>query len=74
VVAKLSRHALSKGKSFHELPLKEYRKFSPLFARDVYRITVQSAVAARDAVGGTSPRQVGRALKRAKRLAEDEKV
>jgi argininosuccinate lyase len=68
VVARLSQHALSKGKSFHELPLKEYRKFSPLFARDVYRITVQSAVAARDAVGGTSPRQVGRALKRAKRL------
>jgi len=68
VVARLSQHALSKGKNFHELPLKEYKKFSPLFAPDVYRITVQSAVAARDVMGGTSPRQVGRALRRAKRL------
>jgi len=68
VVAKLSQHALSKGKNFHELPLREYKRFSPLFARDVYKITVQSSVAARNVVGGTSPRQVARALRRAKRL------
>jgi len=68
VVARLSQHALSKNKNFRELPLKEYKRFSALFAQDVYRITVQSAVAARNVVGGTSPREVGRALTRAKRL------
>ena len=68
VVAKLSEYAASKGKNFHELGRKEYRKFSPLFGGDVYKITLESSVAARDVVGGTSPQQVGKALKRARRL------
>ncbi len=68
VVAKLSEYAMSKGKNFHELGRKEYRKFSPLFGGDVYKITLESSVAARNVAGGTSPQQVGKALKRAKRL------
>jgi argininosuccinate lyase len=67
VVAKLSKYAMSKGKNFRELGRKEYRKFSPLFGGDVYKITAESSVAARNIVGGTSPRQVGRALTRAKK-------
>jgi argininosuccinate lyase len=67
VVAKLSEYAMSKGKNFRELGLKEYRKFSLLFGDDVYKITLESSVAARDVAGGTSPKQVGKALKRAKR-------
>jgi argininosuccinate lyase len=68
VVAKLSEYALSKGKNFRELSLKEYRKFSSLFAKDVYKITLESSVAARNVVGGTSPQQVKIALTSAKRL------
>jgi argininosuccinate lyase len=68
VVAKLSEYAMSKGKNFHELGRKEYRKFSPLFGGDVYKITLESSVAARNVAGGTSPQQVGKALRRAKRL------
>jgi argininosuccinate lyase len=68
VVAKLSEYAMSKGKNFRELGRKEYRDFSPLFSGDVYEITLESSVAARDVVGGTSPQQVGKALKRARRL------
>jgi argininosuccinate lyase len=68
VVAKLGEYAMSKGKNFRELGRKEYRKFSPLFGGDVYKITLESSVAARNVAGGTSPQQVGKALRRAKRL------
>jgi len=68
VVAKLSKYATGKGKNFRELGRKEYRKFSPLFGGDVYKITLESSVAARNVAGGTSPQQVGKALRRAKRL------
>jgi argininosuccinate lyase len=68
VVAKLSEYAVTKGKTFRELGRKEYRDFSPLFAGDVYKITLESSVAARNVIGGTSPQQVGKALRRARRL------
>ena len=70
VVAKLSEYAMSKGKSFRELGRKEYRKLSPLFGGDVYNITLESSVTARNVAGGTSPQQVGKALRRAKRLVK----
>jgi argininosuccinate lyase len=68
VIAKLSEYAMSKGKTFRELGRKEYRDFSPLFGGDVYDITLESSVAARDVIGGTSPQQVAKALRRARRL------
>ena len=71
VVAKLSGYAASKGKNFRELGLKEYNKVSTLFTEDVYNITLESSVAARNIPGGTSPQQVGMALKRAKKLIKE---
>jgi argininosuccinate lyase len=71
VVAKLSEYAASEGKNFRELGLKEYRKFSTLFREDVYKITPESSVAARNVTGGTSPQQVGKALTRAKKLLKE---
>jgi argininosuccinate lyase len=68
LVGRLSEYAMSKGKNFRELGLKELNKFSPLFSDDVYKITLESSVAARNVTGGTSPQQVGKALARAKRL------
>jgi argininosuccinate lyase len=68
VVAKLSEYAMGKGKTFRELGRREYREFSPLFTGDVYDITAESSVAARNVVGGTSPQQVAKALRRARRL------
>ena len=68
VVARLGEYAMSKGKNFGELDRKEYRKFSPLFGDDVYKITLESSVNARNVAGGTSPQQVGKALTRARRL------
>jgi argininosuccinate lyase len=68
VIAKLNEYATGKGKTFRELGRKEYREFSPLFTGDVYDITSASSVIARNVVGGTSPQQVGKALRRARRL------
>jgi argininosuccinate lyase len=67
-VARLVNYAAKKGKSFAELKIGEYRKFSPRFDEDVYQISVESSLAARDVSGGTSPRRVRQALTRARRL------
>jgi argininosuccinate lyase len=68
LVARLVSYAMEKGKSFSELSLNEYKRFSPRFDQDVYSITVESSIAARDIVGGTAPKQVERALARAKKI------
>jgi len=68
LVARLVSYAMEKGKSFSELSLAEYKKFSPRFERDVYSITIESSIAARDVVGGTAPKQVEWALARAKKI------
>ncbi len=68
IVGRLVSYAVEKGKSFGELSLSEYRDFSPLFGRDIYSITVESAIAARDVIGGTAPKRVAEALSRAKKI------
>ncbi len=68
IVARLVSYAMEKGKSFSELSPGEYKEFSPLFGDDVYSISVESSVAARDVIGGTAPKQVARALAAAKKL------
>jgi argininosuccinate lyase len=59
---------MDKGKLFSELSLTEYHDFSLLFGEDVYLITVESSLAARDVIGGTAPRRVERALAVAKKI------
>ena len=66
-VNKLGEYAVANQKSFRELSLSEYRDFSPLFDKDVYNITLESSIAARDVVGGTAPNQVEAALRKAKK-------
>jgi argininosuccinate lyase len=70
IVGRLAGYASAKGKSLAELDIKEYRKFSPLFAADVRDITLESSLAARNVIGGTAPPQVKKALARARRLVE----
>ena len=67
VVAKLVSYAVLKEKSLSELSLAEYKKFSPLFKKDVFSITVESSLAARNVSGGTAPKQVAGALAKAKK-------
>jgi len=68
IVGRLVSYAMEKGKSFSELSLAEYKEFSPLFGEDVYSITIESSIAARDNIGGTAPKQVERALANAKKI------
>jgi argininosuccinate lyase len=68
IVARLVSYAMEKGKPFNELSLAEYKKFSPLFGKDVHSITIESSIAARDVIGGTAPKQVARALVKAKKI------
>ncbi|MFC1897433.1 argininosuccinate lyase [Chloroflexota bacterium] len=71
IVARLVSYAMDKDKSFGELSLTEYKGFSSLFGEDVYLITVESSIAARDVIGGTAPRQVEKALATAKKMIGD---
>jgi argininosuccinate lyase len=68
IVARLVSYAMEKEKPFTKLSLAEYKNFSPRFDQDVYSITVESSIAARDIVGGTAPKQVERALAAAKKI------
>jgi len=70
VVARLVSYAVGKSKSFAQLSLTEYKEFSPLFGEDVYSITTESSIAARDVTGGTAPKQVERALVAARKIVE----
>lgn len=65
-VAELVRYAQSQAKALGELSLAELRRFSPLFEEDALRLDVRSAIEARDVPGGTAPRRVAAALKRAR--------
>jgi argininosuccinate lyase len=71
-VGRLVSYALEKGKALSDLGLEEYRGFSPLFEQDVYNISLESSMAARNTVGGTAPEQVARALERAGKVVEDD--
>jgi len=73
IVARLVSYATEKSKAFGEISLAEYKEFSPLFTEDVYSVTAESSIAARDVIGGTAPKQVGRALAAAKKLIGDSK-
>jgi len=73
IVARLVRYAMERDKTFSELSLAEYKNFSPLFTEDVYSITVESSVAARDNIGGTAPERVAEALAHAKDIVEGDK-
>ncbi len=72
IVARLVNYAIEKGKAFNELRLEEYKKFSSLFSEDIFAITVESSLIARDVTGGTAPQRVEQALIAARRLLEKE--
>lgn len=58
IVGRLVREAEQSQCELGELPFESYSALSPLFARDVLEITVDSALADRDVPGGTAPKQV----------------
>ena len=70
IVNKLCGYAMSQRKGLHQLNIGEYQRFSPQFSEDVYTITAETSVAARDVEGGTAPRRVEAALNQARTLLD----
>ena len=71
IVARLVSYAIGQGKTLEELSLEAYKQFSPRFGDDVYAITVESSLAARDNIGGTAPKRVEQALANARKALEE---
>ncbi len=73
VVSRLLAYAAQQRKSFHELSLEEYRRFSPLFDEGIFSVNVDSSVNARDVPGGTASAQVKKAIAEARAQLEAER-
>ncbi|XUX00907.1 MAG: argininosuccinate lyase [Dehalogenimonas sp.] len=68
IVGRLVSYCIKEGKTFSELPLDKYRRFSPLFDQDVFGITVVTSVDSKNNPGGTARDRVEQALAEAKAL------
>ena len=68
IVNDLVRTAEATKKSLSEMTLEEYQAFSPLFGTDIFKVTLDSSLAARDVHGGTAPQRVKEALREAWRI------
>lgn len=69
VVGSVVRECEARGCELNELPLGVYQDASPLFARDVLDITIDTALADRDIPGGTTPTRVRAAAAELRALA-----
>jgi len=59
---------IESGNELHELSLTELRKFSPKIEQDVFKaLSLDQTLASKIAIGGTSPKRVAEALKKAKK-------
>lgn len=63
IAGRIVLHCLESGKRLEELPLEEYRLYSPVFGHDLYDfIEIGSCVARRQVPGGPAPSAVEAAL------------
>jgi argininosuccinate lyase len=67
ILGELVSWASENKKSFSEIKIIDYKRFSPLFEDDIYLMTSDSSLASRNNPGGTSPQQVGMALRAARK-------
>jgi argininosuccinate lyase len=66
ITASIVNYAAKKNKELNELKLMEYKKFSQYFEDDIFKLNLKKSVGMRNNPGGTSPRQVKQAIKKAK--------
>ena len=68
IVGAIVVHAISKKLPMEELPMADFKEFSPLIEDDVYgKLSLESSLASRCALGGVAPDQVEFALTSAER-------
>jgi argininosuccinate lyase len=67
VVGKTVRYGIEQGKDLAAMDLVELQRFSAVIAADVFQVlSPEGSVALRDHIGGTAPRQVRGAIRRAR--------
>ena len=65
VIGKLVAHSLAEKIAFADIPLAKYQEFSPAFEADLFAcLNLETALAARQAVGAPSPRNVAAQIAR----------
>jgi argininosuccinate lyase len=65
VVGEIVQTCLARNVSLNEVPLREYKKFSGLFGKDVYDILdVRASLRLKNSSGSTSPKEVAKAIRR----------
>ena len=72
IVHDLVEATLAEGKQLRDLTLDDYQRASPHFAEDVLAISVETAIAARNTIGGTAPERVREALTAARARLESD--
>jgi argininosuccinate lyase len=65
IVGKIVQYCIKKNLSFSELSLDEYKQFSEKFNKDILDLDARQSLRNRNLLGGTSPQQVQKALKKA---------
>ena len=70
IMGRLVHYAVEKGKTLRDLSLDEYKSSSHLFEEDVYNVTAETSIAARNVPGGTAPEQVAQQLTRARKIVQ----
>jgi argininosuccinate lyase len=66
-VARLVAYAMDAKKELNELSLAEYRKFSKLFDKDIFEVTLDKSLEARASQGGTATEQVRHSIAEARK-------
>lgn len=65
VIGKLVAHSLAEKTAFADIPLAKYQEFSPAFESDLFAcLNLETALAARQAVGAPSPKNVAAQIAR----------
>ncbi len=70
IMGRLVQYSVEKGKTFRDLSLSEYKSSSQLFEEDVYNVTAETSIAARNVPGGTAPEQIAQQLGRARKIVQ----
>jgi argininosuccinate lyase len=75
LVGRLVNYAIERGITLEEISLDDYQQFSPLFSDDVYEaLKLETSIANKPALGGTSPARVREALTKAKNEIRNENL
>jgi argininosuccinate lyase len=68
LVGQLVAYCEAERKDPSRLSLEEYRRFSDLFDEEILQLSVRASLRARDVPGGTAPRRVAQAIRRARTI------